>query len=162
MKQDGIRVIISKEKLDISSACDFVDDAAHGAIDIFVGVVRNHHCGKSVTGITYDVHEALAESELLNICREAEGIWPQTRYFVAHYHGYLAVGGKSVLIAVSSPHRADAFEACRYIIEDVKKRVPVWKKEHYLDGESEWLPGHSLISEPVDQKVCCGMCGAHE
>ncbi len=74
MGQNGINVSISKKSLDVSLACDFVADPANGAVDIFVGVVRNHHDGKSVTGITYDVHETLAENELMNICREAEGI----------------------------------------------------------------------------------------
>lgn len=161
MKQDGIHVGISKDFLDVRKACDIVSDPGHGAIDVFIGAVRNNHQGNTVTGITYDVHETLAETELFKICREAQGVWPQTRYYVAHYHGYLDVGGISVLIAVSSPHREEAFEACRYIIEDIKKRAPVWKKEHYIDGESAWLPGHSLVTEPEDQRVCCGKCGGN-
>lgn len=159
--EEGIRVFISKEPLDVQSASDFVADPANGAIDLFVGVVRNNHLGQSVTGITYDVHETLAETEFLNICLEAKGIWPQTRYYVSHYHGHLDVGGISVLIAVSAPHREEAFDSCRYIIEEIKKRAPVWKKEHYPGGVSEWLPGHSLVSELEDQAVCCGKCKAH-
>ena len=162
MKEDSISVCVSKDPLDVSKACDAVADPANGAIDVFVGAVRNNHQGQAVTGITYDVHETLATEEFLNICREAQGLWPQTRYYVAHYQGYLDVGGVSVLIAVSAPHREEAFEACRHIIEDIKKRAPVWKKEHYIDGESAWLPGHSLVTaEPEDQTVCCGRCGSH-
>lgn len=160
IKQD-IHVSVTAESLSAEQACDFVSDPANGAIDVFIGVVRNHHQGQSVTGITYDVHETLAAASLHGICCEAQGIWPQTRYFVSHYHGYLAVGGVSVLIAVSAPHREEAFESCRYVIEEIKKRVPVWKKEHYIDGESAWLPGHSLVAESEEGGVCCGKCGHH-
>ncbi|QQG37301.1 MAG: molybdenum cofactor biosynthesis protein MoaE [Micavibrio aeruginosavorus] len=157
-----IKVSVSTEALDANNACGFVTDPANGAIDMFIGVVRDNHLGQTVTGITYDVHETLAERELMCICREAQGIWPKTRYFVSHYHGYLPVGGVSVLIAVSAPHREESFEACRYVIEEIKKRAPVWKKEHYVGGESEWLPGHSLVMQgEEEQAVCCGKCGAH-
>jgi molybdopterin synthase catalytic subunit len=156
-----IHVSITSEKLSAERACDVVADPANGAIDVFIGVVRNHHQGQSVTGITYDVHETLAAATLHDICSEAQGIWPQTRYSVSHYQGYLPVGGVSVLIAVSAPHREEAFESCRYVIEEIKKRAPVWKKEHYIDGESAWLPGHSLVKESEDSGVCCGKCGHH-
>lgn len=156
-----IRAVIAETPLDVGEACTFVSDPANGGIDIFAGAVRNNHLGRTVTGITYDVHETLAQKELQNICNEAQGMWPEARYYVAHYRGYLPVGGLSVLIAVSAPHREEAFEACRYIIEEIKLRAPVWKKEHYEEGDSGWLPGHSLAVEPVDQTVCCGKCGGH-
>lgn len=161
MNNESINVSISKEYLNLHLANDFASDHANGAIDMFIGTVRNNHQGQSVTGITYDVHETLATAEFMSICREAQGVWPQTRYFVSHYQGYLPVGGVSILIAVSAPHREEAFDACRYIIEEIKKRAPVWKKEHYISGESEWLPGHSLVLEPEEQTVCCGKCGIH-
>lgn len=161
MLQERVKVAVSTESLNVQQACDFTVDLANGAIDMFIGVVRDNHQGQSVTGITYDVHETLAAAEFSEICREAQGIWPQTRYFVSHYHGYLPVGGVSVLIAVSAPHREEAFDACRYVIEEIKKRAPVWKKEHYIGGESAWLPGHSLAAEPEESTVCCGKCGVH-
>jgi len=80
-------------------------------------------------------------------------------YFVSHFYGVLDVGGVSIVIAVSSPHRAESFEACRYVIEEIKKRAPVWKQEHYFEGKSDWLPGHSLNSEAEESLVCCGRCG---
>ncbi|MCM2344429.1 MAG: molybdenum cofactor biosynthesis protein MoaE [Alphaproteobacteria bacterium] len=161
MNSDGIKVSVSTEPLNTQQACDFAADPANGAIDMFIGVVRNNHQGQSVTGITYDVHETLATAEFMSICHEAQGVWPLTRYFVSHYQGYLPVGGVSVLIAVSAPHREESFDACRYVIEEIKKRAPVWKKEHYIGGESAWLPGHSLVTEPEEPTVCCGKCGAH-
>ena len=160
MERD-IHVSISVDRLNPEQACEFVTDPANGAIDVFIGVVRNQHQGKSVTGITYDVHGTLAAAVLHDICSEAKGIWPQTRYSVSHYQGYLPVGGVSVLIAVSAPHREEAFESCRYVIEEIKKRAPVWKKEHYTEGESAWLPGHSLVKESEDSGVCCGKCGRY-
>lgn len=129
-----------------------------GAVNFFMGVVRNLHAGKTVTGITYDAHEGLAKKTLEDICREAQGMWGETKLFVAHYIGYLPVGGASVLIGVSSPHREESFEACRYIIEEIKERLPVWKKEHYIDGTSGWLPGHSLKEEAESADFCCGSC----
>ena len=141
---NGIQVLIGNTLLNLQEAVAYVCDPGHGAIDTFIGTVRNTHEGKDVTGITYDVHKTLAEKTLRDICAEAQGFWPNTRYYVAHYHGTLDVGGISVVIAVSSPHRAESFDACRYVIEEIKKRLPVWKKEHYTDGISDWLPGHSL------------------
>lgn len=85
-------------------------------------------------------------------------MWPETRYYVAHYKGELPVGGISVIIAVSAPHRAETFEACRYVIEELKLRAPVWKQEHYTDGKSDWLPGHSLKEDAAADSICCGKC----
>lgn len=141
---NGIKTLVRNTPLNLQEAVNCVCDPRHGAIDTFIGTVRNTHEGKAVTGITYDVHKALAEKTLRDICSEAQELWPGTQYYVAHYHGTLDVGGISVVIAVSSPHRAESFDACRYVIEEIKKRAPVWKKEHYVDGISDWLPGHSL------------------
>ena len=153
-----IQVFVSADPLSLETAVQSVIDPAHGAIDTFIGTVRNMHEGKSVTGITYDVHEVLAEKTFHEICEEAQGLWPDTRYYIAHYQGVLDVRGISIIIAVSSPHRAESFEACRYVIEEIKKRAPVWKKEHYVDGMSDWLPGHSLSEDAENPMTCCGPC----
>jgi len=153
-----IYIEVSEQPLDIQNACDIVSDPAHGAIDVFIGAVRNHHQGNNVIGITYDVHKDLAERTLHKICEEAQGMWPETKYYVAHYKGTLDIGGISVLIAVSSAHRSETFEACRYVIEEIKKRAPVWKQEHYPDRKSTWLPGHSLTMDTEIGETCCGKC----
>lgn len=140
----SLYVGVSTDLLNIQDAYDFVTDPAHGAVDVFIGAVRNHHEGQSVQGITYDVHEALAEKIFAGICAEAQQRWTGIKIYMAHYKGELPIGGISVIIAVSSAHRAESFEACRYSIEELKKRAPVWKQEHYEHGPSEWLPGHSL------------------
>jgi len=146
-----ILVRLTSEPIDLSQLVDFVRDDCHGAIDVFIGTVRNHHKGNVVTGITYDAHIELAEKSFFDICSEARGLWEGTRYAVFHYKGALPVGGTSLVIAVSSPHRAESFEACRYVIEEIKRRAPIWKLEHYESGPSAWLPGHSLEEEEVSR-----------
>lgn len=145
--------------IDIARAMRAVGDDAHGAIDLFVGTVRNEHLGRAVTGISYDVHKTLAEKALADICHEAVSTWPEARCYVAHSCGDLKVGEASIVIAVSTPHRAESFEVCRYIIEEIKRRAPIWKQEHYTDGLGEWLPGHSLRMESDMSQTCCGACG---
>jgi len=141
---ESIFVSISTDSLSIQDAYNFVIDPTHGAVDLFVGAVRNHHEGKDVQGITYDVHEVLAVQTFQDIASRAQKRWHGTRIYVSHYKGQLDIGGISVVIAVGSAHRAESFDACRYIIEELKKRGPIWKQEHYPEGPSEWLPGHSL------------------
>lgn len=140
-----IHASVLSTTLNIQDAYDFVSDPAHGAVDVFVGAVRNHHEGQNVQGINYDVHEELAVKTFQDICEEAQQRWEGIKTYVSHYKGQLDIGGISIVIAVSSAHRAESFDGCRYIIEEIKKRSPVWKQEHYDDGPSEWLPGHSLV-----------------
>ncbi|MCC6824098.1 MAG: molybdenum cofactor biosynthesis protein MoaE [Verrucomicrobia subdivision 3 bacterium] len=151
-----IHVFVGENPLDISALMQKVQSDAHGAIDIFVGTVRNTHEGKSVTGINYDAHVEIAKKVFKEICAESQGLWPNTKYAVSHFKGELPVGGISIVIAVSSPHRAESFEACRYVIEEIKIRAPSWKQEHYIDGKSAWLPGHSLNEETKANQKCCG------
>lgn len=141
-----VKVSVSTELINLQDAYEFVADPAHGAVDVFVGVVRNHHQGQTVRGITYDVHDGLAKKAFQEICLEAQKRWQGIKVYLSHFKGQLDIGGISVIIAVSSAHRAESFEACRYIIEELKKRAPIWKQEHYEHGPSEWLPGHSLNS----------------
>jgi molybdopterin synthase catalytic subunit len=142
-----VHIDIKEGALRIDPSFSFVSDAPQGAIASFVGVVRNHHEGKTVSGMTYDVHDIHARNTLKTICLEVENRWSDTNLYIEHAKGDLKIGDPSVVIAVSSPHRDDAFQACRYMIEEIKKRLPVWKKEHYIDHESGWLPGHSLMSK---------------
>ena len=140
-----IYTAITEKPIDILKAIDSVKNPSFGAIDTFIGTVRNQHDGKMVKGITYDIHTSLAEQFLKRLCYSAHSIWPETNYYVEHYKGELLVGGISIIIAVSASHRVECFDACRYVIEEIKKGAPVWKKEHYEDGSRDWLPGYSLI-----------------
>lgn len=112
-----------------------------GAVLLFLGVVRNHAEGRAVDGMRYDAYEAMARSVLAEIAREASERHGTDRLAVVHRVGELELGETSVAIAVSTPHRAEAYAANREIIEEIKKRLPVWKKEHYVDGASSWVEG---------------------
>ena len=112
-----------------------------GAAILFLGTVRNHADERPVTGITYEAYEEMAAPVLAEIAAEAAELLGTDRLAVVHRVGRLAVGEHSVAIAASSPHRAQAYEASRYVIEEIKKRLPVWKKEHYADGREGWVKG---------------------
>lgn len=136
---------ISEQELSPQKAIDFVSDDKNGAIDLFMGVVRNHNLGRPTIAVTYDAHAILAKKALEEICAEAlKKFGEDLRIYVAHFLGRLEINGISVIIAIGSLHRDAAFKACRYVIDELKIRAPIWKYEHYQDGESEWLKGTSL------------------
>jgi molybdopterin synthase catalytic subunit len=118
-----------------------VGSDADGAVLLFLGVVRDHADGRPVRGMRYDAYDTMARTVLKAIADEAAERLGTDRLSVVHRTGSLEIGEVSVAIAVSSPHRADAYEASRYVIEEIKKRLPVWKKEHYADGEAAWVDG---------------------
>jgi molybdopterin synthase catalytic subunit len=127
--------------IDPSQLLARVGDDRDGAAILFLGVVRDHADGRPVRGMRYDAYSEMAESVLAEIAAEAAERLGTDRVAVVHRVGELAVGEVSVAIAVSSPHRAESFDASRYVIEEIKKRLPVWKKEHYADGDAEWVKG---------------------
>jgi molybdopterin synthase catalytic subunit len=112
-----------------------------GAVLLFLGTVRNHADGQAVEGMTYEAYERMAAPVLGEIAREAAVRLGTDRVAVVHRVGQLAIGEISVAIAVSSPHRAESYDASRYVIEEIKKRLPVWKHEHYTGGDSKWVEG---------------------
>ncbi len=117
-----------------------------GAGLLFVGVVRDHSEGRSVGGVRYDAYKEMAAGILTEIADEAASVLGTDRIAVVHRIGDLVVGDVSVAIAVSSPHRAEAYESSRFIIEEIKKRLPVWKKELYGDGMEEWVAGTTPVA----------------
>ena len=112
-----------------------------GAVLLFLGTVRDQAEGRAVDGMRYDAYEGMAREALREIAEEVAGAHGVERLAVVHRVGELSLGEVSVAIAVSSPHRAEAYAANRAIIEEIKKRVPIWKKEHYADGVSGWVEG---------------------
>jgi molybdopterin synthase catalytic subunit len=118
-----------------------VGSAADGAVLLFLGTVRDRNDGRPVRGMRYDAYAGMAEDVLRSIASEAAGIAGSDRIAVVHRTGELAIGDISVAIAVSTPHRAAAFDAARHVIEQIKVRLPVWKREHYTEGGSRWLDG---------------------
>lgn len=124
----------------------FFDDPACGAVATFTGKVRNHHDGHAVASLTYEAHTTMAEKILREIAEEARGNFGIRRLIVVHRVGRLSVGETAVWIGAESPHRDAAFSACRYAIEEIKKRLPVWKKEERVDGTTHWIEGcHDII-----------------
>ncbi|MCQ9155707.1 molybdenum cofactor biosynthesis protein MoaE [Acidomonas methanolica] len=108
----------------------------------FEGWVRETNDGRAVSGLDYVSYLPLAQSEGERILAEAHARFAVSAVAAMHRTGYLAIGDLAVWIGVSAPHRDAAFRACRFIIDEIKKRLPVWKKEHYLDGEAEWVACH--------------------
>ena len=129
------------ESIDASALIERASDERSGATSVFIGTARNSsalRAGDSVTRLEYEAYVPMAESELRAIAAEAVERYGTLHVVVHHRVGVLALGDAAVVVAVSTPHRAEAFEACRYIIEELKKRVPIWKKEVFANGE-EWV-----------------------
>ena len=117
-----------------------VGNDACGGIATFLGVVRaTSHDGRAVTGLSYEAHEAMALAEFALIGNEVAERWPGTRLGIVHRVGELTLGDIAVCVVAAAPHRAEAFEACRYAIDALKARAPIWKKEHYADGDGDWI-----------------------
>ena len=140
-----------KEKIQISNAEKFIKDFKFGASIYFLGTVRNINDNKKVTGITYDSHDEMVIKSFEEIYNDAEQKLDikDKAVFIEHAKGYLDLGEISIIIAVACKHRDQAYVLSRYIIEEIKKRSPIWKKEHYENEESEWLKGNPVAYEKI-------------
>jgi molybdopterin synthase catalytic subunit len=127
--------------LSLDEAARAVADPGAGAVCIFEGTVRDRSQAGDVTGLTYEAWHELAEERLRELAAEIVGRWAVRRVAIVHRVGDLQVGETSVIVAVSAPHRAEAFEACRHGIERLKQDVPIWKKESLVSGEAHWVMG---------------------
>jgi len=136
--------------IDVARIIGRVSRSANGATVLFLGTVREVNDGRDVTGIEYTAYRSMAERELAAIVEEAAALADSNDVAVEHRLGELAVGDCSVAVAVAHPHRARAFEAARYVIEELKERVPIWKREQYVDGTREWVRARSTRTELVD------------
>jgi molybdopterin synthase catalytic subunit len=124
------------------NACDLLEEVANhrnGATVLFVGTVREENDGAAVSGLDYSAYRDMAERELSDIVNEAAERFKTPDIVVEHRIGTLDLGEASVAIAVAHPHRGNAYDASRYIIEELKKRLPIWKREHYVSGKTEWV-----------------------
>ena len=136
----------SKEKIDILKAEKFLSSSNFGAIIYFVGTVRDLNENKKVTGITYDSRDTMVTKSFEEIYKESETKLKikDKAVFIEHVKGYVPVKEKSIIIGAACKHRDEAYNLSRFIIEEVKKKSPIWKKEHYANEESEWLKGVSI------------------
>ena len=146
------KIVDSKdEKLSINDAERFISSVEFGASIFFTGKVRNLNNNKSVIGITYDSHDELVIKSFEEIYNEADKKLniQDKAVFIEHAKGYLNLGEMSIIIAVACKHRDQAYVLSRYIIEEIKKRSPIWKKEHYTNNKSDWLKGNPIIHEKI-------------
>ena len=144
---DSFQVEVTEQPLRVDGVLSGLVCHGQGAQVLFAGAVRDWNHGRRVIAVSYDAFVPLAQATLKRICHEAQERWGTDLHLcVRHRVGRLSVGEVSVVIAVTSVHRDEAYQASRYVIEELKERVPIWKKEHYEDGETAWLKGHALCS----------------
>ena len=143
---------IGADPLDLARIAEALGEGAgeDGAVVTFLGLVRNHNLGRRVRYLEYEAYEPLALKAFERIAREVGERWPNARLALHHRVGKLEVGEASVAIAARSPHRGDAYAACRYAIERVKQIAPVWKHEFFVDGHA-WVEG--AIADPADDEA---------
>ena len=134
-----IRAAIVTTPIDIDSVTREVASRSTGATAIFLGTVREQNKGRDVAGIEYSAYDEMAVKEMTAILAEATDQFAVENAVVIHRIGELAIGDSSIAVAVSHPHRGNAIDAMRYIVEETKMRAPIWKLEHYLDGTREWV-----------------------
>lgn len=129
---------LTDRPIDVAALVARVQAPGRGAIVLFLGTVRDHHAGRDVSSLEYSSYAAMAEAECARIVGEAEERWP-VQLAVVHRVGPLAIGEVAVGVAAGSAHRDGAFDAARWVIEQLKRRVPIWKREHYADGSVAWV-----------------------
>ena len=141
------RVAIVTEPIDAAAVLAEVQRPGHGASILFVGTVREVNDGRPVDGMEYTSYSAMAEKEMTAIAREAHEQFSGSFVVIVHRIGELAIGEASVAVATAHAHRDAAYGASRYCIEQLKKRVPIWKREHYTDGTREWIDPTAQVSK---------------
>ena len=139
------------DEIQISKAVKFISSSKFGASIYFLGTVRNQNENKSVSGITYDVYDEMVLKSFKEIYNEADQKLNITdkAVFIEHIKGYVGLEETSIIIAVACKHRDQAYVLSRFIIEEIKKKSPIWKKEHYEKEESNWLKGNPVLNEKV-------------
>jgi molybdopterin synthase catalytic subunit len=133
---------LTSEPIGLGPLLDSVQSPARGGITSFLGTVRDHQGGRAVLRLDYSAYVPMAEAEIARIVAEAESRW-DVGVAVQHRIGELQIGDVAVAIAVASGHRDEAFVACRYVIEELKRRVPIWKREYFADGTVDWVGGEA-------------------
>lgn len=134
------RIAIVPEPIAVEDAIAFVSDGAAGGACVFLGTTRSEHdaSGRTLMSLDYEAYPEMAQRQLQELARGARQRWPVIKLALVHRVGRVAVGEASVLVAVSTPHRAEAFECCRWLIDNLKAELAVWKKEVWEGGEATW------------------------
>ena len=130
---------LTNDPIDVPAVLDSAQSPDAGAVILFLGTVRRTTDDRTTEWLEYECYPEMAQSKLAELQREARAKWPLEKCAIVHRLGHLPVGEISVAIAVSSPHRVEAFEAGQWLIDRIKEVVPIWKKENYTDGTSDWV-----------------------
>lgn len=130
--------LLTDQPIDLAALQRSVEGPARGAVVTFLGTVRDHHAGRGVVGLEYSAYGPMAEQQMAVILAEAERAWP-VAVAARHRIGSLVIGDAAVAVAAAGGHRDEAFAACRFVIEEIKHRVPIWKRERYADGSEAWV-----------------------
>ncbi len=139
---------LTPDPIDYTELAESVRSTASGAVVLFLGTVRELTGGRRTVALDYDAYGPMAEVKLQELETEARGRWPVDQLAIVHRVGHLELGEVSVAVAVSCPHRHDAFDAARFLIDTLKVTVPIWKKENWSDGTTEWVhPGVEPAAE---------------
>ncbi len=133
---------ITTKAIDIQAVINAATSTKAGAIDVFIGTIRDNSLEKNVVKLEYEAYDSMAILKLQELVNEASKQWPVVKAAIVHRKGILEIGDVAVVIAVSTPHRAESFAACQWIIDNLKKVVPIWKKEFYSDG-AVWVAAHA-------------------
>lgn len=137
-----MHIELTGEPIDVAAALTSAESDAAGAVNAFIGTVRNQSTGKKVVRLHYEAYDPMALKQLRLVAEQAQEKWPMLqKVTVVHRKGTLAIGDVAVVVAVSTPHRAESFAACQFIIDTLKQVVPIWKKEEYEDG-AVWVAAH--------------------
>lgn len=138
---DSTWIRIQVEQLDVEAASDFLRVEEAGGVDLFLGTTRRWTSGRETVLLEYECYEAMALSEMRRLLREADERWSISRACLLHRTGEVPLRETSVIVGVATPHRDAAFAACRFLIDTLKQRVPIWKRERFADGTTEWVEG---------------------
>ncbi len=136
-------ILLTDQPLDLQQAMEFLRTEEAGALNFFVGTTRSHTGDRQTEHLSYEAHVPMALQEMEKLARQVEVQWPVLRVCLFHRLGEVPAGEASVIIGVATPHRAESFAACRWLIDTLKKQVPIWKKEIYTDGSQEWVQGQT-------------------
>ena len=129
---------LTEAAIDPAALVRAVQSPERGGVVSFAGIVRNHHAGREVVRLEYSAYLPMAEAECARIVAETKARWP-VAVAMAHRIGTIEIGENAVIVAAAAAHRGDAFDACRHVIDEVKSRVPIWKREYYADGSVAWV-----------------------
>lgn len=140
------KVKLQHDQLDVGAITTFLYTAEAGGVSVFVGTTRRWTDGRETVELEYECYEAMALKEMEQLADRAQERWPVRRICLVHRLGVVPVAEASVIVGVSTPHRAEAFEACRFLIDTLKQQVPIWKREVYADGTTEWVQGQQVRS----------------